>query len=269
MSGVGEFCGQCGNARENAKDIYCRKCGTRWPASSETSASDALLRSQSAVAPNRVTPWWKGTAVIIAALLLFFPVGLFMMWRYAVWTSRAKWIVTGIVTALVVAVAINGAVNGGGKSARKGSTSDGAVVVSDSSPRSIGAARPTDTPPPTAAPKATETPRPVATATPPPWKLRVTQFECHLDSIGDRVCTGIVTNIQKNNKATDIEPVVHWTNGTDSDFGSVDINPLLPGQSSPFTVYTLHPNPLLTQYTIGFRKPFGSESEYPVEPPQQ
>lgn len=112
----------------------------------------------------------------------------------------------------------------------------------------------------------TSTPKPTATPKVPVYKLSVSTLSCRDDGIGDRVCTGVVTNIQPDKNATDIGPIIHWVGGTDSSFGSVDINPLLPGQSSPFTVYTLHPNPLLTKYTIGFSKLFGNESDYPIQP---
>lgn len=105
-----------------------------------------------------------------------------------------------------------------------------------------------------------------ATATAGPvHKFRVTKLTCETDSINTRTCTGTVTNISPK-QITDARPIVHWTGGTDSDLGIIAINPVLPGQSSEFTVYTLNANPALTAYTIGFKKIFGDEVDFPVEP---
>lgn len=109
-----------------------------------------------------------------------------------------------------------------------------------------------------------------AKAAPPPqtptYKLAVTILSCNTDSTGTRECKGSVKNLQPDKNVTDASPIVHWAGGTDSDFGEVDINPILPGQTSTFTVYTLHANPQLVSYSIGFKKVFGEESEYPVAP---
>lgn len=40
--------------------------------------------------------WYQTTGGIIALLILFFPVGLFLMWKHATWNKTTKWIVTGI-----------------------------------------------------------------------------------------------------------------------------------------------------------------------------
>lgn len=38
--------------------------------------------------------WYQKTGWIIALLILFFPVGLFLMWKYTDWKKPVKWIVT-------------------------------------------------------------------------------------------------------------------------------------------------------------------------------
>lgn len=110
------------------------------------------------------------------------------------------------------------------------------------------------------------TSKPPPTPTPGPvYKFRVSAITCETDATNTRECKGTVTNISPK-QITDAKPVMHWTGGTDSDLGTVDINPILPGQSANFSTFTLNANPQLTAYTIGFKKTFGDESDFPVEP---
>lgn len=104
-------------------------------------------------------------------------------------------------------------------------------------------------------------PPPIPTAI--PAKLSVSRLTCANDVLGERVCTGTVTNVSQQT-ITDLQVVVHWTGGTDSDYGSIQINPLLSGQSSPFSVTTLRPNPQLQTYTVGFFKNLQGEDQFPV-----
>lgn len=48
--------------------------------------------------------WYKRNTGIILMLILFFPVGLYLMWRYSGWSS---WICTVITGCFIVAVTIN------------------------------------------------------------------------------------------------------------------------------------------------------------------
>jgi hypothetical protein len=41
--------------------------------------------------------WYQRSGWIIFFLIIFFPVGLYLMWKHAVWTNRTKWIITGVV----------------------------------------------------------------------------------------------------------------------------------------------------------------------------
>jgi hypothetical protein len=41
--------------------------------------------------------WYQNSTAIILFLVLFFPVGLYLMWKYGKWSSKTKWIITGIV----------------------------------------------------------------------------------------------------------------------------------------------------------------------------
>lgn len=46
--------------------------------------------------------WYKKTWAIIIALVLFFPAGLFLMWKYTSWNKPLKWIVTGVFALIVL-----------------------------------------------------------------------------------------------------------------------------------------------------------------------
>jgi hypothetical protein len=52
--------------------------------------------------------WYQKTVSIIALLILFFPVGLFLMWKYATWSKTVKWVVTAIVGFFVLVNATSG-----------------------------------------------------------------------------------------------------------------------------------------------------------------
>lgn len=45
--------------------------------------------------------WYQKTLVILALLVFFFPIGLFLMWKYANWNKSTKWIITGIIASLI------------------------------------------------------------------------------------------------------------------------------------------------------------------------
>ncbi len=51
--------------------------------------------------------WYQKTGWIIALLILFFPVGLFLMWKYTNWKKPIK----GIITALILLIALSGIVS--------------------------------------------------------------------------------------------------------------------------------------------------------------
>ena len=52
--------------------------------------------------------WYQSTGGIIALLILFFPVGLYLMWKHADWNKAAKWVVTGIFGLLILVSAFGG-----------------------------------------------------------------------------------------------------------------------------------------------------------------
>lgn len=175
-------------------------------------------------------------------------------WGWSVSRPKAwqKAAAIGVPVAAVVLVIVIASLSGGGDK-KTSATAQGGTAGNSTSANQAKA------PDPTKPPKAAE---PTAL---PKYKFRVTGVSCQTDSTNTRECKGTVTNIS-DKKITDAEPIIHWTGGTDSDLGTVDINPILPGQSSGFTVFTLKANPALTRYTVGFKKVFGEESEFPVEP---
>lgn len=51
--------------------------------------------------------WYQKKPFIIVLLVLFFPVGLYLMWKYADWSSKTKWVVTGILLVFVFIIGVN------------------------------------------------------------------------------------------------------------------------------------------------------------------
>ena len=93
--------------------------------------------------------WYQQTWAIIVLLWLFFPIGVYLMWRHASWGLQIKWAVSGAIAVLFVLVVVVGAVGG---------DDDG----DDSELLAAG----TSTPEPTATPELTATPEPTATLEP-------------------------------------------------------------------------------------------------------
>ena len=58
--------------------------------------------------------WWQREPAIAWGLVLFFPIGLLLMWKYAPWRTSVKLGWTAAFAALVVVVAVTGS-SGGGK----------------------------------------------------------------------------------------------------------------------------------------------------------
>jgi len=52
------------------------------------------------------TKWYQKPVWIIVLLFLFFPVGLFLMWRYSNWNNKAKWAITATFAVLVIIVSL-------------------------------------------------------------------------------------------------------------------------------------------------------------------
>jgi len=52
---------------------------------------------------SKKSKWYEKKSTIILFLIFFFPVGLFLMWKYADWTKKHKWLVTGVGTLFITA----------------------------------------------------------------------------------------------------------------------------------------------------------------------
>ncbi|MGA3292042.1 MAG: hypothetical protein ABSC49_02745 [Candidatus Microgenomates bacterium] len=46
--------------------------------------------------------WYKKPFGVVLMLLLFFPIGLYLMWKYTNWNSRVKWGITGFFGLMIV-----------------------------------------------------------------------------------------------------------------------------------------------------------------------
>jgi hypothetical protein len=51
--------------------------------------------------------WYQKTSGVIVLLILFFPVGLYLMWKNELWSKQTRWIVTGVFALMVIANASN------------------------------------------------------------------------------------------------------------------------------------------------------------------
>jgi hypothetical protein len=162
-------------------------------------------------------PWWQHEATIAWALILFFPLGIFMMWRYAPWRGRFKWLWTAA-AAIVALLIVAGAAGGGGTedSSRNaeatGSTGTNAqteavsptmttqelayvegVATGEAEDARVAtaAAEQTKAPQPTETPEPTRTPEP---ATPP----RLTAEECdYLTEVAEEYATPLSESLPK------------------------------------------------------------------------
>jgi len=106
-------------------------------------------------------PWYKSNAGIITLLIFFFPAGLYLMWQYAKWNPKAKWIVTGVLAFFVLLSAIS---NANTASTRASTTT--ASTSSDTSNNLDTSSSSTDQ-----TPVPTDTPTPSPTPTPAPtWR---------------------------------------------------------------------------------------------------
>ena len=109
----------------------------------------------------RKRPWWQHEAIIIAALLVYFPIGLVLMWLWAPWRKRFKWAWTGVAVLLTVGTSVVITMAFEGKS---NPAAGNVPLVPTSGATSTVAPEPTVAAQPTFAPPATATPEPSVTS---------------------------------------------------------------------------------------------------------
>lgn len=120
-------------------------------------------------------PWWQHEAAIAWALILFFPLGIFMMWRYAPWRNRFKWVWTGaggIVALVIVAGVVGGTESTTSDVQKEANVGSGGATATVQQPQPAESTTPqqgsqttvpqaTETPQPTKPPEPSETPEPL------------------------------------------------------------------------------------------------------------
>jgi hypothetical protein len=47
--------------------------------------------------------WYQKPIFVIILLIVFFPLGLYLMWKNELWTKQTRWIVTGVLALVVIA----------------------------------------------------------------------------------------------------------------------------------------------------------------------
>ncbi len=106
--------------------------------------------------------WYQSTGGIIALLILFFPVGLYLMWKHATWHKTAKWIITGVFAFFILVNAIRGSNSSSTTSNTQNSTPTTSPVTE--TPTQPTASPEQQTQEPTKVPvKKTNTPTPIQT----------------------------------------------------------------------------------------------------------
>lgn len=95
-------------------------------------------------------PWYTKTGWIIALLILFFPVGLFLAWKYSNWKTGGK-----VAATIFVAIMVIYALGGGGDDA--GETASTVAVIQESTESTTIATEPTASEEETAQSVTTET----------------------------------------------------------------------------------------------------------------
>lgn len=111
--------------------------------------------------PRPPQKWYQKPFGIVLMLILFFPIGLYLMWRYATWPKSAKWVVTGILALFTIC--------GGIANATTPTQQPMTTIVSSSMTTPLPTEKPTQVPTPTETP----TPVPTPTETPTPTQAPV------------------------------------------------------------------------------------------------
>jgi hypothetical protein len=210
-------------------------------------------------------PWWRHEAAIAWAMILVFPLGILLMWLYAPWRSRFKWMWTAI-AAFFALMIVAGAAGGGG-----GNQNNAAHTAQEAAPtltadeiayiHAVSAQQAGQATALAISAEQTRAARPTSTPIPPPYKLALISSTCTRESdIGFRKCEGYVKNIT-NEALDDVEAVVTWVDANRTPYSTddalIDYNPILPGQQSPWSTIGTD-NPALTHFHVQFKELMGT-----------
>jgi len=103
-------------------------------------------------------PWYTQTWAIVLALWLFFPLGLYLMWRFARWQTWIRTTITVAGSLLTILFIVGAAI---------GEEDDTAKAVRQEASPSPAVEAPSPTVEPTKTPKPTATVKPTSTTVPP------------------------------------------------------------------------------------------------------
>lgn len=102
---MGKICPKCGKElRETAR--FCTSCGTKLEEGmpeNPVNTVNVQNGSINTVMPKQEKKWYQKTGWIIALLIVFFPVGLYLMWKYTDWRKVLK-IAVSIVCAVCLGI---------------------------------------------------------------------------------------------------------------------------------------------------------------------
>jgi hypothetical protein len=124
--------------------------------------------------PQPQKKWYQRSGGIVLLLFLFFPAGLYLMWRYATWNKGVKWIVTGIFAFLVLINSMNSQASTNNvipaTATQQVAQTHTTPTIKPTPTRTPEQATPTPTPTlkPTSTPKPEPTPTQESTQEPPP-----------------------------------------------------------------------------------------------------
>ena len=78
--------------------------GVLWAPPQPQAPPDPVGQAATALPRTPKTGFWANPVVVVLALLIFFPAGLFLMWRNRLWNKPARWVITAAVAILVVVI---------------------------------------------------------------------------------------------------------------------------------------------------------------------
>ena len=96
---------KCPNCGGNVEGNVCPYCDTHFEPPEEKNTSSKEYRPfdySNASYLYSGEKWYTKTWVVILFLIFFFPVGLYLMWRYKDWGTTAKIVVTVVIALIAI-----------------------------------------------------------------------------------------------------------------------------------------------------------------------